>query len=161
MNIEVPDFGELLAGHIGRIPEASQPAFLSSLERTAADRYRHWAEQLPAHAELLLDCAQREDEIAARVVAMLPASSETDQQLIDGEIDAARSTYYDAFSGHTVWEQLYLQSKAERQGAAAWRAYAAAPEYQSLAEDLEACARIEEASADALDRLLAEFANVC
>lgn len=157
MDIEVPDFGQLLATHIGKIPESSQPAFLSHLERTAADRYRHWAEQLPEHAGLLLDCAQREDEIAARVKSMLPAESDADQQLIDSEIDSARATYYEVFSGHTVWEQLYLQSKAERQGAAAWRAYAENPGYHSLAEELEACARIEEASADALDQLLADF----
>ena len=36
MDIEVPEFGLLLAKHIGKIPEASQPAFLSRLERTAA-----------------------------------------------------------------------------------------------------------------------------
>ena len=155
MNIEVPDFGSLLAPHIGSIPEASQPAFLSRLERTAADRYRHWAEQLPEHAEVLLACADREDEIAERVANMLPAANASDQSAIDAEIESARSTYYDAFAPYTVWEQLYLQSKAERQGAAAWRNYASTPEYQHLAEPLEACAKIEETSADALDSLLA------
>lgn len=158
MNVEIPDFGQLLAAHIGRIPEASHPAFLSRLERTAADRYRQWAEQLPEHRDRLLECADREDDIAARVVAILPAASEADQELIDSEIEAARATYYEAFSGHSLWEQLYLQSKAERQGAAAWRNYANNPAYRELAEALETCAQIEEASADAMDLLIAEYA---
>ena len=154
MEIEVPNFGELLAPHIEKIPEASQPAFLSRLERTAADRYRQWAEQLPEHAGTLLECAEREDEIADRVAAMLPAASDADQALIDMEIEGARATYYDAFGAFTVWEQLYLQSKAERQGAAAWRAYAGESAYSQLAAALEACSQIEEASADALDTLI-------
>ena len=155
MDIEVPEFGLLLAKHIGKIPEASQPAFLSRLERTAADRYRQWAEQLPDHSALLLECAAREDEIAQRVADMLPANSAADQQLIDTEIEAARQTYYESFQPYDVWEQLYLQSKAERQGAAAWRNYAQDENYAALAEELEGCARIEEQSADVLDTLLA------
>ena len=155
MDIEVPEFGLLLAKHIGKIPEASQPAFLSRLERTAADRYRQWAEQLPDHSALLLECAAREDEIARRVADMLPANSAADQQLIDTEIEAARQTYYESFQPYDVWEQLYLQSKAERQGAAAWRNYAQDENYAALADKLESCARIEEQSADVLDTLLA------
>ena len=45
--VSIPNFGELLAPYIGSVPEQAVPAFLASLERTAADRYRMWAEAVP------------------------------------------------------------------------------------------------------------------
>ena len=75
-DFEIPNFGELLAEHRGAVPTEAYPYLVSQLERTAADRYRGWAEDLPEHAEGLLACDAREDEIAGRVESMFPPSDE-------------------------------------------------------------------------------------
>jgi hypothetical protein len=155
MNIESPDFGQLLAPYISAIPQASQPAFLAQLERTAAQRYREWAQALPQHAKGLIECAEREDEIARRIEKILPAASEQDQKLITVTIVPAKNCYYQAFSSLTIWEQLYIQANAERQGAAAWRMIASQFTDKITTEALEACSSIEEKSADYVDALLA------
>jgi hypothetical protein len=49
--LNIPKFGELLAPHLSRIPDAARPGALARLERSAAERYRGWAEALPEHAE--------------------------------------------------------------------------------------------------------------
>ena len=74
--VNIPKFGELLAPHLSRIPDAARPGALARLERSAAERYRGWAEALPEHAEGLLSCAAREDEIADRIEAILPVPAE-------------------------------------------------------------------------------------
>ena len=63
---DVPQFGALLAEYIVAVPEASRPRFLARLERGAADRYRGWAAALPDHADVLLECAASEEQIASR-----------------------------------------------------------------------------------------------
>jgi hypothetical protein len=155
MNIEIPDFAQLLAPYISVIPQASQPAFLAQLERTAAQRYRDWAQALPEHTEGLIECAEREDEIARRIEEILPAAGGHDQKLIAETIVPAKNCYYQAFSSFTIWEQLYIQANAERQGAAAWRMIASQFTDQITTEALEACSSIEEKSADYVDALLA------
>ena len=65
--LEIPRFGELLSPFISKVPDGTRPLFLALLERGAANRYRVWAEQLPAHAAVLLECAESEDEIASRI----------------------------------------------------------------------------------------------
>jgi hypothetical protein len=155
MNVKIPDFAQLLAPYISVIPEASQPAFLAQLEKTAAQRYRDWAQALPQHAKGLIECAEREDEIAIRIEKILPAAGGQDQKLISETIAPAKSCYYQAFSAFTVWEQLYIQANAERQGAAAWRMIASQFTERSIIEVLEACSSIEEKSADYVDALLA------
>ena len=52
--LEIPRFGELLSPFISKVPDGTRPRFLALLERGAANRYRVWAEQLPAHAAVLL-----------------------------------------------------------------------------------------------------------
>jgi hypothetical protein len=155
LNIEIPDFAQLLAPYISAIPEASQPAFLAQLERTAAQRYRDWAQALPQHAEGLIECAGREDEIARRIEKILPAANEQDQKIISETIAPAKACYYQALNPFSVWEQLYIQANAERQGAAAWRMIASQFTDQSIIEALESCSSIEEQSADYVDALLA------
>ena len=49
--VTIPDFGELLSPQISQVPENAVPNFLALLERGAAERYRRWAEQLPAFSE--------------------------------------------------------------------------------------------------------------
>ncbi|MGA9276216.1 hypothetical protein [Ilumatobacter sp.] len=116
---EVPQFGALLRDHIQSVPTESQPAFLAGLERSAAERYRGWAEQFPDHAEQLLDCAASEDRIAEIVSGLFPVTTEA-QAEIDAALPAAVALYYDVFAPYSPRDQLYLQSEAEIQGSQAW-----------------------------------------
>jgi len=156
--VNVPDFATLLADHIGSVPEAAIPAFLARLERTAADRYRIWAQAVPEHTEGLLRCADREDDIADRVEKILPATAPELVTAMERAIGPARDTYYEVFSGLTPVEQMTIQANAERQGAAAWRAMIDQQSDAAIQAALEQCAQIEEVSADYLDALLAELA---
>ena len=150
-DIEIPNFGELLAEHLSAVPAEAYPYLLSQLERTAAARYRGWAEEVPEHGDGLLACAAREDEIADRVEAMFPPS-DAHRELVGGIIPAAKATYYAAFEPYTAVEQMTIQANAERQGAGAWQNLKAAfPEQGDALDELSA---IELASADYLDALL-------
>lgn len=154
-DIEIPNFGELLAEHLGAVPPEAYPYLLSQLERTAAARYRGWAEEVPEHREDLLACAAREDEIADRVEALFPPSDEH-RALVADIIPRAKDTYYAAFEPYTPAEQMTIQANAERQGANAWQTLKAA--YPDHAEALDALSAIELASADYLDAMLPELA---
>jgi hypothetical protein len=152
--VTVPNFGELLAPYIGSVPAEAVPAFLARLERTAADRYRMWAEAVPEHAEGLLGCAAREDDIADRAEQIYPATAPEQVAAMEAAIGPAKDTYYDVFSTLTPIEQMAVQANAERQGAAAWRAMIEAEDDPEIKSELEEMATIEEASADYLDALL-------
>ena len=149
--IDIPKFGELLAEHLGAVPAQAYPYLLSQLERTAADRYRHWAEAVPEHSEGILQCAAREDEIADRVEAMFPPSDEH-RTLVHKIIPKAKATYYAAFEPYTAVEQMTIQANAERQGANAWQTLKAAYPEQALA--LDELSEIELQSAIYLDNTL-------
>lgn len=149
--VTIPNFGELLAEHLDQMPPEAYPYMLSQLERTAAARYRGWAEAVPEHREGLLACAAREDEIADRVEALFPPSDEH-RQLVASSIDAARDTYYEVFDGHTPYEQMTIQADAERQGAGAWQNLKAA--YPQLGAQMDELSAIEVQSADFLDSIL-------
>lgn len=149
--IEIPKFGELLAEHLGGVPAEAYPYLLSQLERTAAQRYRQWAEDVPAHREGILQCAAREDEIAERVEEMFPPSAEH-RALVAEIIPKAKATYYSAFEPYTPIEQMMIQANAERQGANAWQTLKAA--YPERAQELDRLSQIELSSADYLDREL-------
>ena len=152
--ITVPNFGELLAPYIGSVPPEAVPSFLARLERTAADRYRMWAEAVPEHAEGLLACAAREDDIADRAERIYPATAPEQVAAMEAAIVPAKSTYYEVFSTLTPLQQMAVQAKAERQGAAAWRAMIETESNPEIQSALEEMATIEEASADFLDVLL-------
>ncbi len=149
--LEIPNFGELLAEHLGGVPQEAYGYMLSQLERTAADRYRGWAEAVPEHREGILACAAREDEIADRAEAMFPASEEH-RALVASIIPKAKETYYSAFENYTPIEQMAIQANAERQGAGAWQNLKAA--YPDKAAELDKLSEIEIGSADYLDELL-------
>lgn len=150
-DVDIPNFGELLAEHLGGVPQEAYPFLLSQLERTAADRYRGWAEDVPEHREGLLACAASEDEIADRVEAMFPPSDEH-RELVAGIIPRAKATYYSVFENYTPVEQMLIQANAERQGANAWQNLKAA--YPEKSEEMDALSAIELSSADYLDELL-------
>lgn len=157
--IEAPNFAILLGPFIGEVPEDGRPRFLALLERGAAERYRGWARELPEHAETLRACADREDEIADRVEALFPVAAELEKE-IARPLPRARDTYMDVFAGVPVLDQLAVQACAERQGAAAWRGMAASQDDAAVREELEGCALLEEASADALEALTGRRARI-
>jgi hypothetical protein len=156
-DVTAPDFGALLAPQLSTIPPDALPRFLALLERGAAQRYREWAEQLPAHADVLLGCAASEDEIADRIEAAFTIDDAV-ANAIQAPLPDARATYLRAFEGHDVWDQLRIQADAERQGARAWRNIASRTQEPAVLEALAACSALEEASADRLDALLAAVA---
>ena len=154
--IIIPQFGELLARYLGAVPPEAFPYLLSELERTAAARYREWAKQIPEHKEGLNKCADAEDEIANRAAALFPASQEH-QDLVATLIPEAKATYYAAFEPYKPAEQVYIQSKAERQGANAWQTLKEA--YPEKGEALDALSELELKSADYLDEILPHLLN--
>jgi hypothetical protein len=154
----VPQFGALLRSHIGSVPDAARPAFLSGLERSAAARYREWAAAVPDHAEVLLECAAREDEIADLVAGLFPLPPDL-QQAVDQALPGAVAVYYDTFAPYDVLDQLYLQSEAELQGAQAWVGIAATIDDTATREVLARCTALEQESAAAVKELLASSAD--
>lgn len=151
--LEIPNFGELLAPFIGQVPAAQLPNFLALLERGAAERYRVWAHEIPEHTEGLLMCARREDEIADTVDGLFPID-ESSRQKISEPLPAARDAYYAVFANLDLHDQLAVQANAERQGAAAWRGMLAEEPDPEVRARLEHCALLEEASAAYLDDMV-------
>lgn len=153
---DVPQFGALLREHIQSIPAHAQPAFLAGLERSAAERYRMWADALPEWAEVLGHCARREDEIADIISTRFAVSAE-DQALIDTNLPAAVTLYYEIFAPFSPEDQVYLQSEAEIQGSMAWvrLAEAGIDDPDTLA-DLRRCTELELESSRAVKDLLGD-----
>ncbi len=153
---DVPQFGALLREHIQSVPAEANPAFLAGLERSAAQRYRDWVDAIPEWADVLSDCARREDEIADIISARFPVSSEH-QALIDASLPAAIAVYYEVFEPYAPEDQVYLQSEAEIQGSQAWvrMADAGITDPDTLA-DLRRCTALELESSQAVKRLLGE-----
>ena len=143
--VEVPNFGELLAPFIGTVPEQAVPNFLALLERGAADRYRYWAEQLPAFSDGLSACADSEDLIADIVEGLFPISAELAAEIAQ-PLPAAREAYYAVFAPMTLKQQLQVQAAAELQGANAWDAMLAEGIPAAMREGLERCMELEKAS---------------
>lgn len=156
-DVVAPDFGALLGEFIGQVPSGTMPRFLALLERGAADRYRHWAELLPDHAQVLLACAAAEDEIADRVEQAFLLDDSLREQL-EAPLPAATARYHETFAPYSVWDQLRIQAQAERQGARAWRAIAARHPDPHVVAVLHDCSALEEASAARVDALVATHA---
>jgi hypothetical protein len=152
-NLNIPNFGELLAPYIGQVPAQAVPNFLALLERGAASRYREWSDMMPEQREGLLACAGREDQIADHADALFPLDPALKDE-VDAPLPAARDTYYAVFTGLAVEDQLRIQANAERQGAAAWRAMVSKDNPEAMNATLEAMSALEETSADFLDELL-------
>jgi len=151
--LEIPNFGELLAPFISQVPEAQVPNFLAMLERGAAERYRAWAHDIPEHSEGLLMCAQREDEIAETVDGLFPIDDDTRNEVAQ-PLPGARDTYYAVFANLDLHDQLAIQADAERQGAAAWRGMLDDTDDPEVRARLEHCALLEEASAAYLEDMV-------
>jgi hypothetical protein len=152
--LEIPRFGALLAPFISQVPADAMPRFLALLERAAANRYREWADALPEFADQLLACAASEDAISDRIEAAFPLDPALRNQ-VHAPLQGAVDTYRAAFATFDVWDQLRVQADAERQGAQAWRNIALRVDSPDQLAALTDCSTLEEASADALDALIA------
>ena len=154
----LPDVAEVLAPVLARIPRERQPLLIAFAERLAAERYRGWAAEpsLTAQRGELLACARREEEIASRIEALHANATAVQQQLLaaDPRLEAINR---DLFAGRPLRDQLLIQARGERLGAATWRAFArdASPEVSAT---FEACALLEEESAAVLEGILARDA---
>jgi hypothetical protein len=155
--LEIPRFGELLAPFIRQVPPEATPRFLALLERGAANRYRLWADLLPAYADRLLACAATEDEIADRIEGVFTLAPEL-HDVVHGALPGALAAYGAAFDEFGVWDQLRIQANAERQGAHAWQSIAGRMNDPVVLAELAACSALEVGSADVLDGLIEEFA---
>jgi hypothetical protein len=152
----LPDVATLLVRVVTSVPEPLRPRLLALLERTAAERYEGWAQELPDHAPRLLECAAREREIAATaegIFALDPAGRET----LEKPLRDAREAYFGLLRPLSLRDQLRVQAVAERAGGGAWRGMAAALGDARASSALERSGRLEDANAEALDELCAKL----
>jgi predicted enzyme related to lactoylglutathione lyase len=151
----LPDVGAVLAGVFARVAEEQRPLLLAIAERLAAERYRGWASEreLLAHREPLLECAAREERIAERAEALFPDAAVAQREILAKSPDLAEINR-SLFAGWPLADQLTIQARGERLGAAAWRAFAAASRDAEARDVLLGCADLEEANARALESML-------
>jgi len=153
---DLPDLGAQLLALLGKLPEEVRPRLLGRLEEAAADRYRAWAAET-ADRELArgLDaCADREQAIAATVAQLFPERPEDKtaiEHILPGIIDGYRAT----LAARMLDDQFAMQAAAERRGAATWRAMAQRESEPARRERLLHCAKLEEDSAELLERTIA------
>jgi len=151
--LEIPNFPMLLMEPLISVPEPSRVGFIARLERSAADRYREWAEESEKLREGLIACADREDEIADRAEALSPVRSE-DEAIVGEALTKARALYAGAFEGHPLEDKIILQAHAERQGSLAWLGFAGQTEDEATKREFLALADLEVASAAHIDEAL-------
>ena len=105
------------------------------------------------HADQLLACARREEEIAERVESLFPGAAAIQRDMLAKNpdfLDISRKV----FSGLPVLDQFRLQAQGERLGAATWRSLARQEESPVAREVYLACAELEQASALVLEAIL-------
>ncbi len=149
-DLEIPNFPVLLMEPLNTVPEASRVGFLGRLERAAANRYREWAAQSEEHAEWLTQCADREDEIAGRAEKLFPVLPEH-EDIVREALTRARKLYGEAFEGHSLEDQIFIQAHAERQGSMAWLGFSAQHESGAVKTEFLELADLEVASAVQID----------
>lgn len=156
MTKDTPDTLTVLRSLALELPDEARIAFIAQLERGAARRYRRWAERsgsLVVSTGLRL-CAAREDTIADMADATFPAPDGAAEALSDvlRRASAATGTVHE---GRALSDSLAMQAAAERAGAATWRSLIEGVGDSSHRTVLETCARLEEESAEFIERMLA------
>jgi hypothetical protein len=154
MASELPDLAPVLAQLLQRVPRERQPLLIALAERMAADRYRGWARDTADAVRRagLLECAGREEEIARRVESLHPDAAATQADIVARNPDLPELNRA-LFAPHPVAQQLVLQARGERLGAATWRALARQAADERTRETLLGCAVLEEANAAFLESL--------
>jgi hypothetical protein len=155
-NDATPDIGELLAPLLARVSREERPLLLALAERLAADRYRAWAAEpaYRAHAAALEACARREEDIAGRIEELHGEAAAVQRRLLAAHPDLAEVNRA-IFAGRPLPQQLAIQARGERLGAATWRSFAKGEEDATRRATLLACAELEEESAQTLESILA------
>jgi len=148
------DIGAMVAPLIAALPHGTWPRLLAMLERVAGDRYRQWASEAPAHADVFLACAAREDSVADRVAAVWHVPESAIEQMT-AMLPGATAAYAGMFAGRSLRAQLELQAAAELQGEAAWQAIADGVTDADTVSELHTCAALERESAEALQSVIA------
>ena len=151
-DLEIPDIVAVLTPAILMVPEPARPSLLALLERGAAGRYRKWAGERTESASEFEACAAREEQIADTVDRLFPLDT-AHKADIEKALPVARDAFFGLFEGLPLEDQWRVQAAAERQGAIAWRGVAAQQQDAALQSALEGCARLEEESAETLERL--------
>ena len=153
----LPDLGEAVRPVFDSVPEAHRPLLVALLERSAARRYRAWAArpELAARASDLRRCADREEEIAARVERLYSDAKQIQAQLLATlpDLDAVGRSLFGPLA---LLDQLRVQARGEHLGSATWKALAGAEGDPERSKALLACAPLEEASAEILERIVAQ-----
>jgi hypothetical protein len=154
MTTELPNIAAVLAAVLQRVPREQQPLFIAVAERLAADRYRGWAEQVDDAATKagLLACAEREEDIAARIESLYPAAESAQQSLLAAHPDLLEVNRT-LFAPLPLAQQFALQAQGERLGAATWRAFADHAADTRARDVFLACAPLEEESAEFLETI--------
>jgi hypothetical protein len=152
---ELPNIARIVGGLLEGVDARERPLLIALAERLAAERYRRWARDASGPARSgLLACAEREDAIADRVVALYPNGAAI-QARLRGEHPELEEGYDGLFAGRPLAEQFAIQAAGERAGAGAWRSFAELAEGDTARRTLLACAELEEQSATYLESLLA------
>jgi len=152
MKHELPDVAGILGQALAGVAPEQRALWVALAERMAAERYRHWATQLAARRAELLACADREEEIARRVEALEPEAAAI-QRDIRAKHPELPEAYAALFANRPVAQQLEIQARGERLGAATWRAFAEAATDPRARETFLSCAPLEEANAACLEAL--------
>ncbi len=152
---ELPELAPILGRVLARVARARQPLLVALAERMAAERYRAWAQQVgdAGRAARLRACAEREEEIAARIEGLYPDGAMLQDEVRAAVPDLTQITRA-VFAGRSLAQQLAIQAQGERLGAATWRAFAAEAEGERARAAFRACAELEEASAAVIDAIL-------
>ncbi len=153
---ELPDIASIIGPVLQRLAPEEQPLLVALAERLAADRYREWARRAtdPSDAAGLRACAGREEEIAARVEALFADPAAVQRDILGRNPDLEEINRA-LFAGRPLEQQLTIQARGERLGAATWRAFARQTTDPRARETFAGCAALEEESAAFLESLLA------
>lgn len=154
MDGELPDLAAALRPLVQALPRAAQPLFVARLERNSASRYREWASEAvsaPLAAGLRV-CGAREEGIAdiAESIFSAPESA----AIVAEATESALASAGPIFDGRSLRDRFVMQAGAERSGAGIWRHLAESAADDSTRAALETCARLEEESAEFLERML-------
>ncbi len=152
---DLPDIATAIGPLLAEIAKEHQPLFVAIAERMAATRYRLWAKEaaLASYRGRLLGCADREEDIASRIEGLVPESDAVQRQL-HKQFPNLQELNNQIFAEWSLQDQLTIQARGERLGAATWRSFAAQADDQSAQATFAACAALEEASAEVLEEIL-------
>ena len=155
---ERPTIIGLIGPAIASYPPEDQRIFAALGERIASARYRVWAKAVEDDKvrQQLEACADREETIATRVEALRPDAEAVKERILSAHADI-QDQFFALLDEYSLREQFSMQAEAERAGAGAWRAYAAAEADEANAETLRSCAPLEEQNAATLEAIVASM----